>query len=338
MTMKNTFYVGSYAETTMNGIHFCEIDLETGELKLIGGTSEILNPSYTCISEDKKYLYAVSEDREAGEVFAYEIAGNELKYINKMPTSGNCPCHLMRYQDLLIVSNYMGGSASVYRIGEKGEIKELLQHIQHEGSSINPERQTQAYMHCAYAKNGMIYMADLGCDTITEYSVGENGLTETAVIAAPAGVGPRHILSLDKFSDLIYVICEITADILVVNIKTKIVEQIISSLPHGFSGANNAAALRFSDCGKFLYASNRGHDSVTAFAVDDETGHLTKICTENVSGGVCPRDFEIFGEWIVCANQDFGGLTVLKRDPNHGTLTQCEQKLDLHRPVSIIKF
>lgn len=334
--MFNYFFVSGYARESEPGIHYCELDSDTGKIKVICRKRGIKNPTYLSVSRDQERLYAVSEDRDGGEVYSYIINYDTLSYTGKQKTSGKCPVHVYSYDPDVIVSNYIGGSLDLYKTDLLGAVKPSAQCIQHEGSGPNPERQDHAYVHCAHVKGSRIYVADLGSDTVSEYIYKKGLLERTKVIPTPPGTGPRMITSFKGQKSLLYVVCELTSDVLIINSRTKKVEQVISALPDGFEGENLAAALCISEDGRFLYVSNRGLDAITVFSIHEITGHLTKLCL-TPTGGKCPRDIELFGGWLLAAHQDSDEVTVLKRNPASGMLTLTDERYFMKRPVCVVR-
>lgn len=349
MGKKVLFYVGSYTQPILHGtgniligkgkgIYIIELDTETGTIAEMCEAVEAENPSFLCISPCKNFLYAVNELKDydgkpQGSVSAYKIDKNGgLEFINRMPTGGTDPCHVSTSFSgkLLAVSNFMSGSLSMYQIGEEGHIKNDYQFIQHEGSGIDPVRQKGPHAHAAMfdRADGFLFVPDLGIDKVMIYGIeNQTGkLTYTGAFSVSPGAGPRYC-EFHPDLNICYLINELDSSISVLKYTLEKGElslmQTISTVEDEYKNNNICAALHVSPDGKYLYASNRGHDSIASYSVDDK-GLLTFMGYE-ASGGKTPRHFAIdsSGEYLLVANQDSDNITIFKIDKKSGKPSVC---------------
>lgn len=327
--MTRTVYAGTYtAPGGAKGIYALRFDEETGSLETSAVHEGIANPSFLTITDDGRRLYCVHEGE--GAVSGYTIGADGLTLIGTRPTQGGSPCHVTLSPDgsLLSVANYMGGSLSVYAIGEDGALSEAML-TQHKGRGPNPQRQEAPHVHSSrFTPSGQyVLVMDLGTDTVSAYFVHKGALskTPTGVSNAQPGDGPR-MSAYSARHNILYVLSEMGNNIGTYacdaqGVPTKWL-RAVSTLPEGAPMAGTAADLRLSPDGRFLYASNRGHDSLSVYAVSD-TGMLSMV--QNVpSGGRTPRGFTISpsGKWLLCGNQDSGDVTVFAINADKGTLSR----------------
>lgn len=359
--MKMDVYVGTYSlpikfgtgeilEGKGKGIYRYEFDTETYELTQRSVTEGVDNPSYLAINRDTDRLYAVNELKEyagkpSGAVSAFRINQNgALEFINKMPTDGTDPCHVALSPDEnhLIVSNFMSGSVSVYPVLKDGSLGVIEQFIQYEGKGVNPHRQTCPHAHSAtFSMDAKyVYICDLGTDRVRAYPYSDSGcpLMEegmTEFIVSP-GAGPRY----SEFADggrFCYVINELGSAISVTEYdeQTGTLTEIqkISTLPRGAIQDNICADLHITPDGQFLYASNRGMDSIAAYRIDKGNGMLSLIGFEPADGRT-PRNFAIdkSGNFLLCANQDSDNIVVFAIDNITGRL---EKKSETYAPTPV---
>lgn len=349
MEKKVCFYVGSYTQPILhgtgniligkgNGIYMIELDAETGMITNSCEVIEADNPSYLCVSPCKNYLYAVNElknfdGKPQGSVSAYKInEKGSLKFINKMPTGGTDPCHVAvnKENTHVFVSNFMSGSVCIYPINRDGSLGETSCFIQHEGSSVDKIRQTSPHAHSLTfdANNKRAFVPDLGIDKLmiykTDFTNGKLIPEETPWFKTKPGSGPRHC---DFYGNYCYLINEIACSISVLlydseNGTFKEVQEI-TTLYGSFDGENICADIHITPDGRFLYASNRGHNSIVAYSIDKQTGMLSFV--ESIPcGGETPRNFSIdpTGKFVLVCNQDTDNICVFSIDNDTGKLTK----------------
>lgn len=340
------FFVGTYTDRGSQGIYMYMFDEKTGAAELYTSTVTD-NPSFLAKSADAKMLYAVNEmGDQTAALSAFTFDGDNLSFVNTIPTGGSYPCHvaLSPKDPIAVVSNYGGGSATVYKLTEEGELDAVLQHIEHTGTGPNKARQEASHIHSAFfSPDGKhVYLQDLGSDRIFIYVVkkdhGQIKLVEEAVITTPAAGGPRHI-AFDKKGKNLYVLLEMSAEV-VHYVKQGAQWELltVSSInADDFKGENGAAEIKISEDGKFLYASNRGDaNSIALFAIE-KSGELHKLQVYDTKGKG-PRNFTLSpdGKFLLVANQVSNTIVVFQRDPATGALTETAHEIAVSSPVCIV--
>lgn len=338
------FYVGSYTSEGAEGIYLCELNLKTGKLIKQNTFSGIENPSFVKLSPDKNYLFVVSEvDEENSSVFAYKVGeNNALIMLNKQPSGGAHPCHVDVSSDgnLVAVANYTGGSFSIYETESNGKLKAMGMKVQNSGSGPNEERQQKPHAHSVKFSpfSEELFNADLGTDQLNIWHLEGNKLhqEDQKFVSITPGAGPRH-LDFHPDGETIYVINELNSTISVVSRIDGVwkVVQNISTLPAGFDGESFCADIHISKDGRFLYGSNRGHNSIAVFEIgSDQT--LKMLETVSVEGD-WPRNFNITpdGDWLLVANQRSGNISVFKVNKKNGSISFSGNEISLPAPVCI---
>ena len=336
-TLGRTLYVGTYTTGPSDGIYVYRMDQVTGQLKRFNSIKSV-NPSFLTIDSGRRYLYAVNEvadfaGKTSGAVSAYAIdpANGNLKFLNQQPSLGADPCHLTldRRGRFLLVANYTGGNVSILPIRGGGMLAAATDVVKHQGSSIK-EQQKGPHAHCIIldASERHALAADLGIDKVMVYRfdprVGKLRPASQSSASLQPGAGPRH-LTLHPSGRYAYVINELDSTMSGFrydsrNGSLKLIETV-STLPRDFSGRSYCADVHVSPSGKFLYGSNRGHDSIVTFAINESTGRLTYV--ENVSTkGKWPRNFTIdpTGRFLLVANQYSDSVVTFRIDPKTGRL------------------
>lgn len=344
------FYTGSYTQEgspasnpTGEGIACFELNLKSGDVDLLHLTRQ-RNPSYMVISEDKKFLYAVEEMFENlnPEIYAYKIEeGGVLRLLGSQAIQGDYACHLAIIQDRLVLANYVSGNALSYPILEDGSLAPCHQEIKHEGTGPNEARQEAAHAHMIYPfDENKMYVVDLTLDVAKAYQfdpVSEHWKAMPELdIAIDPGSGARHMI-MDPKEDFAFVLSELTGEIFVADLrsgKSEIVQKI-SYIPEDHEGAVGGAAIRIHPNGQFLYASNRGSETLAVFKIEDKSKQLTLVAYQSTYGKT-PRDFNIdpTGKWLIAANQDSNSLAVFEIDHQTGML-QLKSIVNAKTPVNI---
>ncbi|HUT45837.1 MAG TPA: beta-propeller fold lactonase family protein [Sedimentisphaerales bacterium] len=344
-------YFGTYTSgrNASEGIYRSVLDTETGRLSAPALAAEAKNPSFLEIHPNGKFLYAVSESGDAGTVSAYAIdpdTGN-LKLLNSRPSGGSGPCHVNidRSAKNVLVTNYGSGSASVIPIATDGSLAEPTGFVQHEGSSINLQRQKGPHAHSINVSpdNRFVFVADLGLDKIMIYRLDVEKGTITANDPAFAkvkpGSGPRHF-TFGADGRYAYVINEMGGTVTAFSYEpasgTLTQIQTVTTLPDGFAGSSSCAEVRVHPGGKFLYGSNRGHDSIAVYRIDPAKGTLTFVEHER-AGIKTPRNFNIdpTGRFCLVANQGGNSIVVFRIDQKTGALEPTGHKISVGRPVCV---
>ena len=350
---QEVLYVGTYSVRGSEGIYAYTYNREQQTFDLLQTTTTAESPSFLALSPDGQYLYSTnrggvkgSPDTGSVSAFSVESESGELTLINEMSSYGVSPCHVQvdDENDWLYVSHYGGGSLSVFPIGPEGEIKAFADSVQHTGHSVNPNRQDAPHVHSIQAipQTDYFIVADLGLDQLKIYQMNEGDISAAPVpfIATEKGAGPRHFIQAEG-SPYIYVAEELTSTVSVhtLNMKKKNTRQIqrLSTLPEGFSENNTVADIHISPDGKFLYVSNRGHDSLAIFEINAKDGTLTARGHQPTQGKT-PRNFMIDpkGEFVLVANQDTDNVVFFQRDAATGQLTSTGTELSIPSPVCLI--
>lgn len=344
-------YFGTYTRpgNSSKGIYRSTLDLETGRLSTPTLAAEIKSPSFIEIHPNAKYLYAVSEAGAAGTVtaFAIDTASGSLNLLNQQPSRGSGPCHVNidHTGKNVLVANYGSGSAAVIPIKSDGALAEPTGFTQHKGSSINQNRQKGPHAHSINSSpdNRYVYVADLGIDKIMIYNLDAERGTITAADPPSAnlkpGAGPRHFAFAPNGKQA-YVINEIHGAVTAFDYDpaTGALDEIqtITTLPDGFDGSNSCAEVRIHPTGKFLYGSNRGHDSIAVYRIDPANGKLTFVEHETADIKT-PRNFNIdpTGKFCLVANQDADSIVVFRIDQKTGALEPTGHKIAIASPVCI---
>ena len=344
-------YFGTYTggDNSSKGIYRSEFDLGTGKLSNPVLAAQTRNPSFLEIHPDGEFLYAVSESGGAGSVSAYAINRDtgDLKLLNQKPSGGAGPCHVSidHAGKNALVANYGSGSASVIPIKSNGKLGEPTGFVQHTGSSVNLRRQKEPHAHSINVSpdNRFAFVADLGIDKIMIYRLDtEKGTIEKnspPFKKVKPGAGPRHF-AFHPNGKYAYVIneldCTVTAFAYQPASGTLTDIQTITTLPNGFDGSNSCAEVCVHPSGKFLYGSNRGHDSIVVYKIDSAKGTLTFVEHETADIKT-PRNFNIdpTGKFCLVANQGSNSVVVFRINQKTGALKPTEHKISIGRPVCV---
>ncbi len=340
-------YVGTYTRKTSEGIYIYKFNTKTGDFTPLCIAKGIDNPSFLAISPDHRFLYSGgSKKGDSVHAFAIDKQTHFLTLLNTQSlgkAQGATHLELDKTGKWLFVANYGSGSISVLPIEAEGTLGELAQTIQLEGKSINVKRQDKAHVHSMNVSpdNKFVYAPDLGTDKIMTYRFdAQTGkLTEGIPPFTPtvAGAGPRHF-TFHPNGKFVYSIQELDATIMGFNYKNGVLEpfQTIKTLPDDYTGLKWSADIHISPDGKFLYGSNRAHESLTIFKIDKKTGQLTLVGHQSVNGKT-PRNFAIdpTGRFVLVANQDSDNITIFKRHKTTGKLTATGKEIKVSQPVCL---
>jgi 6-phosphogluconolactonase len=346
-------FIGTYTSPASKGIYVSRLDPATGTLSAPTLAAEGRNPSFLAASADGRFLYAVNEvdavdGKPGGGVTAYAIdkAAGTLKLLNAQSTVGGGPAHVGVAGSTVFVANYGGGSVAAYQTQPDGSLKPASSFVQHKGSGANPDRQKGPHAHAATPdpSGRFLSVPDLGLDRVLIYSIDAKAGTiapaTPAFATVPPGSGPRHI-AISRDGKHAYVISEMLCTIEAFDRDATsgalTPTQSIGTLPaaqvveKGFS----TAEVLLHPSGKFLYGSNRGHNTLVVYAVDAQSGKLA-LLQHIPTGGQGPRGFNIdpSGAFLVAGNQNSDSIAVFRIDPAKGTLTATGQPISLGKPVS----
>ena len=340
------FFVGTYTDGDSQGIYQCSIN-QNGELSEITLLVKAENPSFLAKSEDGQYLLAVNEvsnSDDVGYVSSYIIKGDSLIFINKKSSGGAHPCHIAANKDnYVVVANYSSGNVGLLQLEADGQLSDLLDIQQHKGNGSH-SRQEAAHAHSAwFTEEGGLISVDLGTNQLWFSSIDPELRTflpdEPATFDMEDGAGPRHLV-FHPDQPWIYVVNELTSSVSLLKEDSETgnysIFQTISTLPGEYTDANTCADIRISSDGKFLYASNRGHNSIALFEVDSNNGKLQTIGHE-LTRGETPRNFSLSpdGTFLLVANQTSNSIVSFKRDITSGLLTYVSE-IEAPAPVCIL--
>jgi 6-phosphogluconolactonase len=355
MTDRYRVYIGTYTGGASEGIYLLDLDASSGTLNVVGLAAEVESPSFLAIHPEKRVLYAVGEiskasDHPGGTIGAFAIDDDTgtLSLLNQESTVGKGPCHVCVAPSgkHVAAANYSSGSTVLLPILDDGRLGAASSFVQHEGSGANPSRQEGPHAHSVnFDKTGRILIAaDLGIDKLMLYrydaETGELAPGEPAFASLAPGAGPRHV-AIHPSGQFIYAVNELanTVTAFAYDADTGALDEVqtIGTLPDGFEGENTTAEIRVHPTGRFLYASNRGHDSIAAFSLDGDSGMLTAI-GHTSTGGQTPRNFNVdpSGRILLAANQATDNIVVFRVDPETGALTATGQEVEVPTPVCVV--
>ena len=345
-------YIGTYTGPESEGIYTFRLDRKSGKLTSVNEPTKTSNPSFVAVHPSGNYLYAVNEDKEFGgeegggiTAFSIDPTTGGLTEINSQCTHGAHPCHLTIDQSGMTVgvANYTGGSIAAYRIGRKGELSPASTFVQHTGKSVHP-RQEAPHGHSIDVDpfNRFVAVSDLGLDKVLVYKMNarKGKLEAHSSVSTEPGAGPRHF-SFHPTGKFGYGINELnmTANAYAYEGRTGELKllQTISTLPPGEKQqpGQSTAEMYVHPNGKFLYGSNRGHNTIVVYSIDQQTGKLTYV--ENQStGGSTPRSFGIVptGDYLLALNQASSSIVVFKIDSDTGALKPTGEEVPCPTPVA----
>lgn len=349
-----TIYIGTYSRGEGGGIYRAVLDANNGTLSEPELAAETPNPSFLAIHPNRKFLYAVGEagltpgKPEGGVVaFAIEPKTGNLARLNAQSSGGRGPCHLIvdNAGRNVLVANYGGGSAAVLPIGPDGLLRPASAFVQHEGSSVDPRRQTAPHAHSINLDpaNRFAFVADLGLDQVLIYQFSSEAGTlkpnAPPFAKVAPGAGPRHF-AFHPTGRFAYVINELNSTLTAFTYDAQqgrlTLLETASTLPAGFEGSNTTAEVVVHPSGNFVYGSNRGHDSLACFRIDQQTGKLT-LMGHTPTGGETPRNFAIdpAGRFVLAENQASNSVVVFRVELETGALAPTGSQITVPAPVCI---
>ena len=347
-------YIGTYTGAKSKGIYMAYFDPGSGKLSPPELAAEIKNPSFLALHPNGKLLYAAGELDEFGgkkggaiSGFKIEPTTGKLTLLNQQSSGGTGPCHVSvdRSGTSVLVANYGGGSVASFHIDAGGTLSESTTFIQHNGSSVNRQRQAGPHAHfiASDPANKFALTCDLGLDKVLIYKLNPSTATlspnEPSSFAIKPGSGPRH-LAFHPNGKFVYVINEMGSSLTTLSYDSRrglLTEvQTVSTLPENFKGESSCAEVQVHPSGKFVYGSNRGDDSIAVFAVEKKSGRLALVQHQSTQGKT-PRHFAIdpTGQWLLAENQGSNTIVVFRIDPHNGRLTPIGQTIEVGSPVCI---
>lgn len=348
-TNSQRVYFGTYTGQGSEGIYVADQDLATGKLSTPRLAAKVTNPSFLAVHPNRQYLYAVSEvdtteGKKGGGVTAFKIdqATGALSKLNSQLSGGAGPCHLSvdRGGKCVLVANYSGGSVACLPIQPDGSLGAATSFIQHSGSSVDKSRQEGPHAHSINVDSGnrFTFAADLGLDEIRIYQLdaGKGVLTPHGLVKTPSGGGPRHF-AFHPNGRFAYANNEMGSSVTVYGYDadkgTLTVIDTVSTLPGEVPG-NSTAETRVHPSGKFVYVSNRGHNSIAVFQVNED-GRLTAK-GHVPTGGKTPRNFGLDSQFLLAANQDSNNVVVFRINQETGELTSSGFSVQVSMPVCVV--
>ncbi len=366
MADNRLIYVGTYSEPILfgtgqvlegkgKGIHAFRFDPERGALEPLDITQGVRNPSYIAFDPARRFLYCVNELKEfegkaSGAVSAFRIdpGTGALTFLNMKASHGTDPCHLVvdRTGRNVLVANFASGSVCLLPVAEDGSLKDASCVVQHEGSSVDPKRQAGPHAHAVEidAANRTVFVSELGADKVMIYAFdAERGMltpnSRQPFVDVGPGAGPRQLV-MHPNQRFAYLINELNSTMSAYRYDAESGSlhelQTLTTLPEGFAGHSTCAEVQITPSGRFLYGSNRGHDSIAIFAVDQERGTLTVVGHESTRGKI-PRNFEVSptGEFLAVANQDTNNVVMFRIDENSGRLSPTGSEVEAGTPICV---
>lgn len=347
--MKNTEkyngYIGTYTKGDSKGIYSFTLDTEAKKLTDIRAVAVLENPTYLNISKDNRFLYSVAKDGTNGGIAGFSIhPDGSLQAINRQMSEGSSPCHVsMDSENKYVFSaNYHKGTVESYLINqEDGSLQPAASVIKHEGRGPDP-RQEKAHTHYVSVTPDEKYavVCELGIDALITYKVNEDATLEKVKLQPlKAGSGPRHLV-FNPNGKWAYIMTEFSSEVIVLDYNPEnghfTEKQYISAIPKDFKENNQGSAIHISSDGRFVYAGNRGHNSIALFSVDGESGELTFL-EHTSSEGDWPRDFALDPSetFIVASNQESNNLVLFYRDEFSGRLTLIQSDVTVPHPVCV---
>lgn len=353
--MSELFYTGSYTTTPQEGISVCRLDPDDGAMDLAGVCRGVENPSFLVYSQSRKVIYAANETadfggKKSGSVSAFlrDEKTGMLTLLNVKPSLGAHPCHLTidRTGKFILASNYTGGNVAVLSILPDGRLGEPADMVQHSGSGPDATRQEGPHAHSVNLSpdNRFAFVCDLGIDKIMIYRfdpiTGKLSPAGKPFFQTAPGAGPRHF-TFSKNDRNAFVINELNSTItsFEYNPANGILTELhtLSTLPADFTGENTGADIHVHPNGPFVYASNRGHDSIAVFSAEPGSGRLKPIQHQSTLGKT-PRNFALHpsGRFLLAANQNSNSIQVFSVDPATGKLTETGKSISISKPVCIL--
>ena len=354
MADQQLVYVGTYTHGDSGGIYTYTLDETTGALTQVGQAVRSECPSFLDVDPTGRYLYAISEVGEfdgepSGAVSAFAIDSGDggLTLLNQRPSRGGGPCHLSvdPAGRAVFVANYGSGSVAMLPVEDDGRLGAPTSFVQHEGASVNPERQEGPHAHSITPSldGRYVFAADLGLDKVLVYKVdyasGKLVPGHSPSVTVQAGAGPRHF-AFHPTGEYGYVINELdsTMNAFAYDATAGVLTQIQSlpTLPEGFEDINYPADVHVSADGRFVYGTNRGHNSLVIFSVDADSGTLTPVDHEPTQGDF-PRNFgiDLSGDCLLAANQNSDNVVSFRVDRETGRLTPTGHVAQVSAPVCV---
>ena len=347
-------FITAFAPAEEGAIHAYHMNPNSGQLTLAHKTTDVEHPFFIAISPDNRFLYSIHAPGQFGgeqfeQVASYALKGRTggLRLLNRQSALGSAACYLDvdSTGKSVLLANYTTGSIASFAVKTDGSLSEATTFVQHKGSSVNETRQQGPHAHCIVISpdNRFVYVADLGLDQVLGYRL---NASEARLVPAPQpfvrtlpGAGPRH-LTFHPNKQHVYVINELANSITAFDYDSNkgllIEQQTQSTLPDDFEGTSHCADLKITPDGQFLYGTNRGHDSIASYRLDNK-GAMTLLRIESSLGG-SPQNLAITrdGKFLICANMGGNNVIVFNIDSVTGKLTPAGSPLAITGPSCIL--
>lgn len=338
VTAQSSFYVGTYNSENGGGIYKFTLT-EDGELSNMGLLVDANNASFIEFNEDKSCLLAVNEVNEnnTGFVQSYKLDDENITLVSTVKSEGGSPCYIDEKNSMVLVSNYMGGNVALYKLGENCKLSNAIYVDQHIGHTNHP-RQEAPHAHSSQFTRYGIVSADLGNNTLMFSSLTDKLIVdEEYAIEMEQEAGPRHF-EIHPTKDYIYVINELNSTVSLLKLidtRFQLIESY-STVPEAYKGENYCADIHISTDGKFLYTSNRGHNSISVYKVNEPSGKLKIIQTISVYGD-WPRNFSLSPDenYLIVANKKSNNIVSFNRNRETGKLSY-NSEVEAFSPVCIL--
>lgn len=336
-------YVGTYTKGDSKGVYTFTLDTETAALSEAELVAEIQNPTYLSIDRKEETLFVVAKKGDSGGVASYDINKETGKLaIKSLQTSpGSSPCHVSidAANQTVVAAHYHRGTVEAYQIKENKLSPASI--IQHEGKGMNPDRQEKPHVHFTgfTPDEKFVVAVDLGIDQIVTYEVQDDNLKRIHSLSVQAGSGPRHI-TFHPNGKFAYVMTELSNEVILLTYDAQNgsfqEQQYIRTVPADFTHSSQGSAIHITSDGHFVYAGNRGHNSIAVFAVNQDTGMLTFVENTDTSGN-WPRDFMLdpTEKFMVVSNQESHNLVLFARDTVTGKLSKLNAEIEVPYPVCV---
>ncbi|OQR57390.1 6-phosphogluconolactonase [Bacillus sp. CDB3] len=339
-------YVGTYTKENSEGIYTFTLNTEAKKISNVTLAAKLDNPTYVTINRNNQYLYSVVKEGENGGIAAYSIDSHtgELKEKNRQVVEGASPCHISvdSGNHTVVTANYHKGTIESFVVNEEnGTVSPAVSIITHKGSGLNKERQEKPHAHYAGYTPDEKYVVgvDLGIDKLITYEIKDSTLIEVNSLSVNPGSGPRHI-TFHPNGEYAYVMTELSSEVIALTYNpeegsfTEL--QYISTVPEEFDENTQGSAIHTSSDGHFLYAANRGHNSIAIFSVDQNSGQLTFVEHTSTEGN-WPRDFVLdpTEKFLVVTNEKSHNLVLFSRNESTGKLTLLQPDVVVPEPVCV---
>lgn len=352
---KSIIYVGTYSQRGSQGIYVFQFDRTKGLLKQLQTVPGLESPTFITVDGGGRFLYSVNRGRadindKGGSVSAYAInrKTGHLSGLNTRSSYGDAPCFISldRAGTHAFICNYLGANMVVLPVFTDGLLGVPSDSKKYSGNSVHPERQTEPHIHAAYPSgdNRFLYVTDLGTDKVYQYrfdqATGRLSAAESEEVHVQPGSGPRH-MAFHPNGKFAYLVEELTSRVCVMRINPDtgsltIVQDTVRALPKSFTGNNTSADIHVHPKGRFLYMSNRGHNSISVFEISND-GSI-QLAHVQETGGKTPRNFMIEpkGEFMFVANQDSDNITLFRIDAASGKLKPTGKPVPVPAPACVV--